>query len=46
MYRYKKNTDKHPAYPCFLLPLPRSTAAQKNVHVILIFGTFRFADYK
>nr|DAU51148.1 MAG TPA: ATP11 protein [Caudoviricetes sp.] len=29
MCRHKKNTDKHPAYPCFLLPLPRSTPAQK-----------------
>jgi len=25
--------------------LPRSTPAQKNVHFVLIFGTFRFADY-
>jgi len=44
MYR-QKNTDKHLAYPCFLLPLPRSTAAQKNVHFVLKIGTFRFADY-
>ena len=25
--------------------MPRSTPAQKNVHFVLIFGTFRFADY-
>ena len=45
MYR-QKNTDKHPAYPCFFITFAPFNLRSKNVHFVLIFGTFRFADYK
>ena len=44
MYR-QKNTDKHPAYPCFFITFAPFNPCSKNVHFVLIFGTFRFADY-
>ena len=45
MYKHKKTRIAIPHIRVFLLPLPHSNPAQKNVHFILIFGTFRFADY-
>lgn len=44
MYR-QKNTDKQPAYPCFFITFAPFNHRSKNVHFVLIFGTFRFADY-
>ena len=46
MYRHKKNTDSYIAYPCFFITFVLFNPHSKNVHFILIFGTFRFADYR